>query len=101
MMSRSLSIKILGTKKAQRYCIRRLVVSVLQQLSGPEPSFSASILEIKSSPEILTYTQVIAAPSLVIEENLVCCGRIPQREEVASWLSAALVSAPAPQEGQP
>jgi hypothetical protein len=35
---------------------------------------------------MLEYTSVIAFPSLMIGEKLVCVGRFPSRDEILEWL---------------
>ena len=51
------------------------------------------IQEVTTTEEILRYTPVIAFPSLMIDEKLVCVGRFPKPGEVTGWLKAAVDSA--------
>jgi hypothetical protein len=88
-MTVALSIKILGVYKAQRYGLRRLVISAGEEIARSDPGFTLSISEMKRSAEIFPYTPVLAAPGLVISEHLVCTGRMPSREEILEWLEAA------------
>jgi len=36
------------------------------------------------------YTAVMILPSLVLNEKLVCVGRIPKKDEVITWLREAM-----------
>ena len=49
----------------------------------------AEILKVTAYPEIMKYP-VLATPGLVINENLVCAGRIPNEAEVTTWVTTAL-----------
>ena len=41
-------------------------------------------------PEIIKY-RIMATPGLVINEKVVCAGRIPTAAEVTTWVTNALV----------
>jgi hypothetical protein len=90
----SLVITILGIKKSQRYAVRRRVVSAHEMICKEEPSLQVSIVEKKTSAEILPYTAILAAPSLLVDEKMVCKGRIPARDEIIGWLQEAACGGP-------
>lgn len=79
-------VKILGHKTPQRYAIRRAVVAAQSELLREHPGLEVEIIEINDSREILQYTSVIGFPSLMVNGKLVCTGRYPRKDEVASWL---------------
>ncbi len=84
------SVKILGLKNSERFVIRRAAVSAVEQLRKEYPDLQADITGIKDMSEILRYTSVLMAPSLVVNEKLVCVGRYPRREEIIGWLREAM-----------
>ncbi len=82
-----LTIKILGTgcpncKKVEEVA-RRAVASL---------SIPAQFEKVTSMADIMAY-DILATPGLVINERVVCSGRIPTEAEVTTWLADALESA--------
>lgn len=77
-----INFKILGYRKAQRYAVRRSIEQALSNLPDTHSDLMVNIEEIKDIPEIFKYTQVLIYPSVVINEQLVCVGRIPKQKEV-------------------
>jgi small redox-active disulfide protein 2 len=49
----------------------------------------AQVEKVTEQAEIKKYP-ILATPGLVINENLVCAGRIPNEAEVTTWLTDAL-----------
>lgn len=82
-------VKILGTKRHQRYVIWRTLQGACMTLGKEFPDISLDIQKVASMEEIYQYTPVTAFPSLMIAEKLVCVGRYPKREEVVEWLREA------------
>ena len=83
-------VKILGTKKSQRYAVQRAVVAAWDELLHEHPELDLNIVEFKDLLEIQNYTQVFIYPSLVINEQLVCVGRFPKKYEILGWFQQAL-----------
>jgi small redox-active disulfide protein 2 len=79
-----LTIKVLGPgcENCQKVeaVARKAVVSL-----GVE----AEVLHVTEWPEIKKYP-ILSTPGLVINEKLVCGGRIPNESEVVTWLANAL-----------
>ena len=48
----------------------------------------AQVVKVTDMPQIVGYG-VLKTPGLVIDEKLVCSGRIPSAENVAEWIAAA------------
>jgi len=82
--------RVLSCHKSQRYAIERTLQSAWNDLVKERPNLSLEIVEVCEVADILKYTPVFAFASLMINEKLVCVGRIPQRDEVVEWLMAAL-----------
>jgi len=86
----NIAVKILGTKSRQRYVLRRLVVAAADTLRFEYPNLEVSITEISDREGIETYTNVLIAPGLVINEKLVYDLWIPSKEQALGWLREAL-----------
>lgn len=79
-----LTIKVLGSGCANCRRVETVVRQTVERL-GVE----AEILQLKDYDEILKYPMA-ATPGLVVNEQLVCAGRVPSEAEVTGWISAAL-----------
>jgi small redox-active disulfide protein 2 len=79
-----LSIKVLGPGCAN--CVK---VAQLAQQAVNSLSVEAQIEKVTEISEIIKY-RILATPALVIDEKVVCAGRIPTPAEVTTWLTNAL-----------
>jgi hypothetical protein len=84
-----LTVKILGLHYPERYVVRRLVAAALQELAPKCPHLDLDIHEVTDPGEIGKYAFVLIQPTLVINEQVVCSGRFPTKDEVTGWLLKA------------
>ena len=85
-----LNVKILSIQYPERYAVRRLVTLAQEELQSEHPGLEMNITEIGDPGQICKYAFVIILPTLVINEKVVCTGRLPAKEEVAAWLREAI-----------
>jgi small redox-active disulfide protein 2 len=82
-----LAIKVLGPGcdncKKLAYLIEKAVVNL---------SIDAKIEKVTDYAEIMKYP-ILSTPGLVINEKLVCSGRIPSPAEITTFLTTALAEA--------
>ena len=81
-----LNVKVLGPGCSNCQRVKAIVREVVSELSLED----ATIQEVKDMKEIMQYP-ILATPGLVVNERLVCAGRIPSKAEVTTWLTSALV----------
>ena len=79
-----LSIKVLGPGCANCQKVEQLAKKVVATLS-----VDATFLKVTEMKDIKKYP-ILATPGLVINEKLVCAGRIPSEAEVTTWVTTAL-----------
>jgi small redox-active disulfide protein 2 len=80
-----LSIKVLGPGCAN--CVK---VSEIAQQAVRTLAAEAQVEKVTDPLEIGKY-RILATPGLVINEKVVCAGRIPTVAEVSTWVADALV----------
>ena len=85
-----IDVKILGHHSAQRYAVRQTVVAAQRDLKTEYPDQQIAIAELKDWAHIEQYTYVLSAPSLVVNEKLVCMGRFPSKQEVCNWMRSSI-----------
>ena len=85
-----IDVKILGYHSAQRYAVRQTVIAAQRDLKAEYPDQQITLSELKDWTHIEQYTCVLSAPSLVINEKLVCVGRFPSKQEVCDWMRSSI-----------
>ena len=79
-----MKIKVLGPGCARCQQLEKTVNEVVKELS-----IDAEIEDIKDIKKIMEYP-ILTTPGLVIDENLVCSGRVPTKAEVTTFITTAL-----------
>lgn len=79
-----LTIKVLGSGCANCKKVEEIARRVVGML-GVE----ADVIKVTDYAQITRYP-ILATPGLVINEQVVCSGRIPTEAEVTTWLANAL-----------
>ena len=79
-----MNIKILGPGCARCHQLEQAAKEVVKELG-----IEASIEEVKDIKKITAYP-ILTTPGLVINEKLVCSGRVPTKAEVTTFITTAL-----------
>jgi len=79
-----MKIKILGTGCAKCHQLEQTTRQAVKELA-----IDATIEEVKDMKKIMEYP-ILSTPGLVVNEKLVCSGRIPSKGEVTQFIINAL-----------
>jgi len=82
-----LTIKVLGPG-----CDNCKNVEAVARRAVAQLGVEAEVIKVTDYGEMRKY-QIVATPGLVVNENLVCAGRIPNEAEVTTWIATALEAA--------
>jgi small redox-active disulfide protein 2 len=75
-----MQIKILGTGCAKCHQLEQVTRDVVKELA-----IDATVEEVKDIKKIMNY-HVLTTPGLVINEELVCSGKVPSKAEVTQFI---------------
>ena len=79
-----MEIKILGPGCARCNQLEQMAKEVIKELG-----IDASIEDVKDIKKIMEYP-ILTTPGLVIDEKLVCSGRVPNKAEIITYITTAL-----------
>jgi small redox-active disulfide protein 2 len=79
-----LTIKVLGSGCANCKRVEQIANKVVKEMG-----LEAKVIKVTDYNEITSYN-ILSTPGLVINENVVCSGRIPTPAEVTTWVADAL-----------
>ena len=80
-----MKIKVLGPGCARCHQLEQTTREVVKELG-----IDAEIEDVKDVKKIMEYP-ILTTPGLVINEKLVCSGRVPSKSEVTTFITTALV----------
>ncbi len=81
-----MKIKVLGPGCARCHQLERTTREVVKELA-----IDAEIEYVKDIKKIMEYP-ILGTPGLVINEKLVCFGRVPTKAEVSTFITTALAN---------
>ena len=82
-----LTIKVLGSGCANCKRLEQLANKAIMEMG-----MQAEVVKVTDYNDIMQYP-ILSTPGLVINEKLVCSGRIPTQAEVTTWLVNAEMEA--------
>jgi len=78
-----MNIKILGPGCVRCHQLEKTTREVVEELG-----IDASVEEVKDINEIIAYS-ILTTPGLVLNEQLVCSGRVPTKAEISQFITTA------------
>jgi hypothetical protein len=84
-----LNVKVLGFGCQRCQLIKQIAVDELAKVLYDTPDLTGTVEQVEDVQAIQKY-HIFYMPGLVVNEKLVCAGRIPSHQEVLGWLRDAI-----------
>ena len=84
-----LHVKVLGPGCPRCFSLERAATAALENFRRAHPGLEARLEHVRDPLALLAYN-LLVTPALVINERVVCAGRVPRATEIEAWLQAAL-----------
>jgi len=78
-----LTVKVLGSG-----CANCRKLEAVARAAAESAGIEAEFVKVSGHADILAY-DILSTPALVIDEKVMCSGRIPTQAEVAGWMKTA------------
>ena len=82
-----LTIKVLGSGCANCKRVDQIANKIVSEMA-----LEAEVIKVTDYADIMAYN-ILSTPGLVVNEKVVCSGRIPTPAEVTIWVTSALETA--------
>jgi len=79
-----LTIKVLGSGCANCKRVEQIARKVVEEMA-----LEAEVIKVTDYADIMAYN-ILSTPGLVVNEKVVCSGRIPTPAEVTTWVTSSL-----------
>ncbi len=88
-----LIVKVLGPGCPRCQRVEENTLEAIRVLSEETPDLEIDLEHVTQAGRIMEY-EILATPGLVVNEEVVCAGRIPTVNEVVGWLRDPLDDRP-------
>jgi small redox-active disulfide protein 2 len=78
-----MTIKVLGPGCPNCHSLEKIARKVVSEMG-----FDATVEKVTDFKDIAKYA-ILGTPGLVVNEKVVCAGRIPTEAEICTWLASA------------
>ena len=85
------NIKVLGPGCRKCQLVEQMAAAGLLELLSEDQKLEATLEHVTDLLEIEKYP-IFTTPALVVNEKVMCAGRVPNKQEVIGWLKQTLQS---------